>query len=533
MLYWLGRLFYKYVLKPIPPLARWWDARRPLSKKIVINLVIGLGIMMVIIYFENWPWMIEAQDASMDWMMELNQKIIPAREEKDIPAFVLIDIDDKTFHRWGEPLFTPRNYLKNMIERSIAAEPRLVLVDVDVSQSTPMVDKSLINPDEQMIKNYVAEYGADCLEKNDQSCPPLLHPNDQALKDYLEHYVTECENKADGLSCTPILLARVFQTQFNEEDESYPLPRTGFLEEVVARAAKMNNPPLQWASVHFFHAKDQTVRRWKLWEPACYQQGSELIPTVVPSFELAVMANIQKGCSLAKMHEALTPFRPKNCEQVIEEHEQPEKVTICRLTTSTDIRNINQRVNYKMPWSESPAHNGLGESPPHIETQADERVLTIFSAEHFATPSSQVTEENLNQLKGSIVVIGGSYREARDIHLTPLEEMPGALIIINAIHSLLTLDEGTIQPLSLPYRLSILAILIVLITYVVKEANSIWGMLGSGLIVIILLLIPAISLYRNGIWMDYTIPLIVVQFYQIINNFEQIRQLQIRSVNKP
>jgi len=484
--HWFGGLFYRLLKYLLPSVAKKWDSCQPPCKKISINLVIGLGIMMVIIFFQDLPWLIEAEDASMDWMMELNQKIIPSKAGKNIPAFVFLDVDDKTYHSWGEPLFTPRDRLKNMIETSIAAKPRLVLVDIDVSQPTPVVDEA------------------------------SLHPNDQILKDYLENYATECKRKTDGSSCPPIILARAFQVNVQPDKPSYPIPRTGFLEEVVANGA----PYLQWASAHFFHAEDQVIRRWMLWQPACTIDKQ---PIVAPSFELAVMANIQQGCSVANMQDELSKFRPKDCDNVVDDKEVKSEVKICSLITSTDIRNINQRVNYKIPWL--PANDGLGESDTLV-TQADEPVLTIFSAEHFATLPSQVTQENLEKLMGSIVVIGGSYLDARDVHLTPLEEMPGALIIINAIHSLLTLDEGTIQPLNIYLRLLIMAILIVIMSILLIKFDSAWGKMISGVSLILILLLPAILLYEQGIWMDYTIPLLIVQLYQIMNDFEEMRQMR-------
>lgn len=480
LFYWFGSLVYRLLHFLIPSIARKWDSCQLLCKKISINLVIGLFIMLSITYFQDWPWMIEAEDASMDWMMELNQKIIPSKAGKDIPAFVFLDVDDQTYHSWGEPLFTPRDRLKNLIETSIAAKPRLVLVDIDISQATPVDESS-------------------------------LHPNDQILKDYLANYATECKQKKDS-SCPPIILARAFQVDVQSDNPNYPVPRTGFLEEVVANGA----PYLQWASAHFFHADDQVIRRWMLWQPACTVEKQ---PIVAPSFELAVMANIQAGCSVADMQKALSPFRPKNCDNVVDNEEAtPEFVKFCGLSTATDIRSIHQRVNYKMPWL--PANDGLGESDTLV-TQAEEPVLTIFSAEHFATSPSPVTQENLEKLTDNIVVIGGSYRDTRDVHLTPLETMPGALIIINAIHSLLTLDEGTIKPLPFLLRLIIMAILIVIMTYLLTKFDSAWSMF-----LIFILLLPAIWLYQYGIWMDYTIPLLIIHFHQMINDFEEIYKMR-------
>jgi hypothetical protein len=460
----------------------WWDkSASPLAKKTLINLVVGLGVMMVVIGFQDWPWMIEAEDVSMDWMMELNQKIIPARG--DTPPFVYLDIDNKTFSSWGEPFFTPRNRLKNIIETAISANPKVVLVDLDVSQPTPIVDKST-----------------------------LLHPEDQELKDYLKNYADNCDK-----NCPPIILARAFKVQL-DDDEGYPEPRTGFLEDVVKNGA----PHLQWASAHFFHAEDQVIRRWMLWQPAC--AGEEKL--ISPSFELITMSHVKENCSIAKMQKKLKKLLPQNCDK----YKLPalENFTLCGLDTSTDILSIHQRVDYKMPWL--PANDGLRESDTLV-SQVDEDVLTIFSAEHFAKSPTTVTEENLAKLKGSIVVIGGSYRDARDVHITPLEEMPGALVIINAINTLLTLEGGTIKPLPIFARLLIMAVLVIILSWTLVKIQSAFGMMLSGLFFILMLLIPAIFFYGLGIWLDFTIPLLIIQLYQMMSDFDELHQMRKNSLS--
>ncbi len=468
----IGKMFY-LILKKFG-WNGWWDKASKLTRKTLINLIVGLGIMMVIISFQNWPWMIEAEDASMDWMMELNQKIIPERDGN--PPFVLLDIDNKTFSNWGEPLFTPRDKLKNLIATTAAAKPKLIIVDIDVSQSTSVLDKS------------------------------KLHPKDQELKDYLEKYANNCDE-----NCPPIILARAFKVQL-DRDEGYPEPRVGFLEEVV----KNGYPHLQWASAHFFHSDDQVIRRWMLWQPACMENGEKFIS---PSFELIAMSHIRENCNIAKMQDKLKKLLPKTCDN----YEPPalEKFKLCGLDTSTNILSIHQRIDYKMPWLS--ANDGLKESDTLV-SQEDEAVLTIFSADHFSESPTSVTTENLNKLKDSIVVIGGSYRDARDVHITPLEEMPGALVIINAINTLLTLDGGTIKPLPIITRLAIMAIIIVILSYFLVTIKTAFGMMIFGAFFIILLSIPAIFLYGIGIWFDFTIPLLMMQCYQMMSDFEELRK---------
>ncbi|OQY55259.1 MAG: hypothetical protein DRR08_03795 [Candidatus Parabeggiatoa sp. nov. 2] len=59
-------------------------------------------------------------------------------------------------------------------------------------------------------------------------------------------------------------------------------------------------------------------------------------------------------------------------------------------------------------------------------------LLIIVSGKKEMRPTA-----SLEALKDGIVIIGGCNQDGRDIQLTPLRDMPGSLIIINAIHTLL------------------------------------------------------------------------------------------------
>jgi CHASE2 domain-containing sensor protein len=449
--------------------------------KFINSLVIGLAIMGLIMAFHHSALVMDIQDAGMDWLMQINANIIPPiaekekkekEKEKNIPAFVLVDINDETYHAWGEPLFTPRKRLTNLIKAAVGAKARMVIVDIDVSQPMP-VERS------------------------------PLHPDDQVLKNYLEDYVTKCkekENKPDKSACPPILLLRTFSAK----PTKIPVPRTGFLEEIVAQSA----PYLEWASAHFSRADDQVVRRWKLWQEAC---TADKQPQIVPSIELLAMAKVQ-GCTAADIENALEPFRPQNCEK---KYRQPKQKTVklCQLEISTDKRGIHQRIMYGMSWERNK------NSPLH--TQAGELILTICQAQGVESGTDSDCLKNLNN---SIVVIGGSYRDGGDVHLTPLDDMPGSLIIINAIHSLL--EYGTIDSFSVWWNLLLTVVLIVIMSLLFARFTSFWGMVLSGAVIIFAVLPLAIFWFSEGIWFDFALPLIVVQVYRIASNFEECRNKQ-------
>jgi CHASE2 domain-containing sensor protein len=75
-------------------------------------------------------------------------------------------------------------------------------------------------------------------------------------------------------------------------------------------------------------------------------------------------------------------------------------------------------------------------------------------------------------VKNGIVIIGGSHREGRDYHKTPLGLMPGALVIINATHSLLHYEQ--IEPLPNWVKWLIIATLILVMTVIFLCVASFW-----------------------------------------------------------
>ena len=453
-----------------------WHTVPRFYRKLTKSLVVGLAIMWLMMVSYNYAWVMNIEDTGMDWLMALNEGMIPPLSEKNIPPFVLVDSNDETYHAWGEPLFTPRNRLTNLIKAAVDAKARMVIVDIDISQPTP-VERS------------------------------PLHPDDQALKNYLEDYVTECKAKTEQSECPSIIFVRAFRAV----PDPVPVPRTGFLEEIIAHSA----PYLQWASAHFYRAEDQVVRRWQLWQPAC---STDKQPQIVPSIELLAMAMVQ-NCT-TKLQKALQPFQPQNCnghQYVPLQSPPPETVTVCQLTIGTKIRDVNQRIMYSMPWLKE---NKL---PWVMLTQADEEALTVCSAQ---SVESGTEKDCLARLTDRIVVIGGSYRDGGDVHLTPLDEMPGSLIIINAIHSLLHYEK--IEQLPEWGKGLITVVLIIIMSLLFARFTSFWGLMLSGAFLIFIMLPVSIFLFRYGVWLDFALPLIVVQVYRIASDFDERQERRIR-----
>jgi len=430
-------------------------------KSLIINLLLGLGVALLLLSFSDSPWLMDTEDASMDWFMRLNQNIIPSIQNNNIPPVVMLDIDDKTYYNWGEPLFTPREQLKNLIAAAVEAKARLVIVDLEVSQKTPVEGSQ-------------------------------LHPSDQALKDYLANYIVECKGKIDN--CPTIILKRTFSS----EPSPIPILLTSFLDDIVTTQAA---PYVQWASAQFYPAKNQVVRRWKLWQPVC---TSNKQPLVIPSIELLVMSLVKEDCITQDVQNALQSFKPKNCDNnnATSSH---EIFKLCDLPINTKDRwSINQRIMYPMSWLDS------------VTDEVDMPVLTILSAKSYTTESLPQTK--LKTLTDNIVVIGKSYREGYDIHSTPLGKMPGALIIVNAIHSVLQYEKIEQSPI---VGLLTTMLFLVIATALFGIFPSSWGMTVLGIVIIFVLLPFTMVLFHYGMWFNIALPLIVVSIIRVVYKYNQ------------
>ncbi|WP_069469815.1 CHASE2 domain-containing protein [Candidatus Marithrix sp. Canyon 246] len=163
---------------------------------------------------------------------------------------------------------------------------------------------------------------------------------------------------------------------------------------------------------------------------------------------------------------------------------------------------------YSMPWLVEDEAPSL---PYIVYDEKDKPIVTIFSAQAYAESKPQAS---LEPLTDNIVIIGGSYRDGNDIHLTPLNKMPGSLIIINAIHTLL--EYNSIQSLSIVYQLIFIILCIFIITYSRVKLNYIWNLVIVS--IIIMVVIPlSIILFSHGIWLNLALPLVAVQLNEMLS----------------
>jgi hypothetical protein len=437
-----------------------------LRKRLLVSLVIGVLIELALILGQSYqlPILIATEDAAMDFVMRQFRNV--ARDEHT--AFFLLETDQATFELWEEPFYFHRDRVQEMIEFAsgfseqaevleAVPRPELIVVDIDLSKRG-------------------------------------LEDGSRELENYLRAY-SEAPNP-------PLILARTLRvTPAGESDDALPRERPSFLDKVVA-----DSDNVFWASPHYQLDQDYRIRRWLLWQKT--RRGEK--ESVLPSVQLLAMTLLSEGDSgsPAQRHDSLvsqlkeaacdTPGQDDAVLEFVRGGRQ-QQIPLCDSLTS-------QRLIYTMPYE-----TRAGERRPKVRGGAP--VLE-------RTPAIQLAAQDRARLAGTVTVIGGTYRETRDWYATPMGEMPGAMVVINAIHSL-----GAHGPLSPPHwtiKILIVVLLVLTMSVLFARLSSFLAYLATSAAVLALLLPVSFLMFRSGVWVDFALPLLAVQIHEFAAEFESI-----------
>ena len=444
---------------------KFWQGLSPFRK----NITFGILITLILLAFRNGQLVAEIEDSSADWMMTLYRGDLV---KQNTPPFVILDIDDDTYQDWREPFLTPRDKLLKLLQFAIKGKPKLIIVDIAINKQPHQASG--------------------------------LHPDDLALQQYLTQYEkTHCSQS----SCPKILLTRTFNLPkgirpFDPNTEPYYLAqRPTFLDEIVTRS-----PNIYWAATLFEREHDIILRRWELSTPTCTNK----VPGIIPSIPLlaSTLLKIDESATLSnscRLTHYLNYFLP-NCKQqpkqwTKEELQHKPKQFVASKDLKFDIQTtrLSRRILYTIPWYLNPGKK--------LPTISDERqILTIMSANKILT--KQASHKPIHD---SVTIIGGSYIEGRNWHATPLDWMPGTLVLVNSIQSLL--QYGVLKPPSNWWIFLFSAILIVLTSWLVVKYGKFKGGIFS-FVMIVVFIILSFTVFQYSIWFSFAIPWTAVQIRQ-------------------
>lgn len=424
------------------------------------NLVVGLVITLLLLPIHHTDTFRWIEDVGIDWVMQMLRGTTPAN--KTTPSFVVLDIDEATYRHWEEPLITPRDKLLRLISMATNNQAKVVMVDIELNYLTDR-SKSLDHPNNQA---------------------------DKALFDFIARYDATCHQP-----CPYIFLTRVTRSSLALAKSLYREQVPSFLEPVVTKSRY-----IYWASTLFDLEHDQVLRRWHLWQATCNDQAGEVLPSM-QLLAKAVSDNPTQGVS--QLLEDLKKSKP-NCTAEVQS-DTPE--------SHAEEARLKRRILYRIPWHLQP-----GESLPKMAN--GKPLLETLSVQKVTEGEIKPIAESF--FKERMVIIGGSYEGSRDIYATPLGKMPGTWVLVNATHSLL--QHGELTPPHEWVKWLTEAILIVIMSLAFVYFKSFYGMLVSGIVIIIGMIPVTFWLFEYGVWLDFAIPLIAVQIHYMHARYEELQQ---------
>lgn len=417
------------------------------NRRVIVNVLVGIGIAGAIAVFHDSKWIAELEDAAMDAMMAVSQSL-PRMSRSDSAAlyssFAFLDIDENTHREWGEPAQVPRANLLDLIRFAHDGGAVAVIVDVDLSRPGP------------------------------------LEADDVALADYL----ADASNRPDG---PPVILIRSF----------YPATRTTDGRDYLLRATLLDNqavgPRILWAQSLFKSGvDDRVIRSWQLVRLGCIEES----PVLVPSIQLVTVSILSGGdrglANTIALGDELNRDLPGSCRDIPRAERSLEKeIQLGRHRIDIASGRTGERLIYTIPYRSGPE-------------------LQVVSAGAVV----RATEPRAHDLvRDRVVVIGSSHADARDTYRTPIGDMPGAVILINAVKSLGAF--GQVRAPNPLLKWTINFVLILFMAFIFSWLESLLAEVLTGLVIVIVLLPLSFYFFKYGIWIDFAVPLLGMQLHHV------------------
>jgi len=432
------------------PYLQWLGISPAFCRQLVSNLYVGLLITVVLLLSPLRNIPLLVTIEDTAIDWVINLQLHTELKRLPTPHFVFLNLEEQTYQQWGEPLITPRDKLRQLIAFAVAGQPKAIVVDIDLTYPTHCITER-----------------THCL--NDST---KLDPADIELRDFLANYATS--SSCNGKPCPYLILVKTTQPVLDAQGKptSQRQLRPSFLDHIVDQ-----NPRIYWAS-SLFELEDNRLRRWRLCEPGKTGKLDSL-----PSVQLLITELLKSEA---------TPV----AERVKEKCEDAE----------TGEEELSQRILYSL--------RPTGEHVPYPlvvvpEDQVQRPLLTIQPAFQLVAHP----EADKSALRQSIVVIGSSYSDSNDLYTTPVGTMPGALVVINAIHSLQQSGELHRPHWFIAICIEVFSIIVMSLAF--TRFNSFYGMLVSGVFVIVVMIPLSFWLFQYGWWLDFAIPLLAVQLHRM------------------
>ncbi len=309
--------------------------------------------------------------------------------------------------------------------------------------------------------------------------------DDRKLAAYLSQYGENNE--------PPLILVRTFYGG-DAGDGKWVDIRPSYLDDYEFSTA------IHWAQPLFKATLwDGVIRHWHLVKFGCLNGKLVLVPAT--QLIAAALLSDREASSVNRFAD-LNAISLENCSNGVDVGTETSRWEASEPGEMFGPQpELGQRLIYTIPWKSS--------APD----------LTTIPA-NLVTETSRSLSDDL--VRDHVVIIGASFADSRDIHRTPIGEMPGALIIANAIKSLTTYGQIR-SPAAWANWIEKLSI-VLLAAWAFSRFASLIAVSVAGVIIIAALVPISFYFFKYGLWIDFAIPLFAMVIHRAVAEYRSSRR---------
>lgn len=515
--------------KGLPAFRARWQALPPLTqqrlKQWLKYIAIGMAVEVILLtlHFLSPEPLVKMENWALDRMMAIHAVI--AREPQHgrrPPKQIFVNVDDASWRakEWGggEPYRAPREPMFKLIQTAFDHGARQVVLDILVEGNNAarleeiQEDKKFAEGLKRLLAN--KNFGTD---KQLVLVRSVRHPLPQLALDK---------------GRTPITL---------------PYPALSEIREspLMDELAQISEGRIVVAAPYFVYSTDRVLRDWQLLKVVCQrkEQGSEGVLQgdlrVVPSVQLLV-ATKHLGVSADKM--------PKQADEHCTPFPQQELAELPLMPELTHQQQVADEQEHKASGRYWEALRGavlsatadgrskgvdLGKIPSDAHELGNRVVfrsgVNLKSDKYFDEISARlllddaVDDKRLEStFTGRVVVIGQSHAEAGDRHHTPVGQVTGSVVLLNAIDSMVRYP--LIHAHSAWKTLPIALLLIVVVGYASAAFNPRTVARIYTAVALSAGVVLSFYLFTYGVWLDFVLPGFAIALHREIERWLERRQ---------
>lgn len=485
-------------------------------KNVAIGLAVDLLIIPALHVLIPGPFS-TMENLGLDGVTALEiYKDPQARSLKKPPDQLFVDVDDASWRNpiWGggEPDRAPRDRLFDLVEMAFNHDAAQVVLDVLIegNNATPSAENAA---DTEFAKKLFDLLGRKKLDNKQLILVrSLRHPLPQLV---------DTNNMFDRFKSEPF-------SALNEIRGSYSL------DDII----KGSNGKVAVAAPYFVYSADRVLREWELVNVVCDRDSNgKGTLRVLPSVQLLVAAKyvgVNPEDFPAQPEASCEPFPQQGSDTPIPSADMSRSEKDLKETTERVSKSYLKSMNlavYRARVAAGLPGRDFG-AASFQEDSLSNRVIFRGDAgpddKYFhRVPASflldgTIPDSRLHDLfKDRIVTIGQSFAEAGDQHYTPVGQIPGSVVLLNAIDSIVRYP--LIQPVDWKVEKAISFVLILLVGYIFARWDSLIGPLVSIAIAVPIVFVVSFAFFTYGLWFDLVLPILAILLHREYKIYEEHR----------